>query len=307
MKRVEIYLWWTCTNKCIFCVEDSNIKKFWTKKISKNEVLKNLIIYKKKWYEHITFLWWEPTIQENFLFALKVAKELWFRVLVTTNAHTLQFDHFAIKCLPLIDDLILSIHVINKNLQIKTTRTNNPINYKNVFDNIKKFWNWKLLKINVVINKINYNILNKIPIYLNEINIPKNTEIVYTYPDISRFEKPDRTKEYIPPVWYLELYKHIKPAIEECIKNNYKYKIADIPFCCIEEKDIKFTEDNNYSNRIKLSAEDWELDRNIDIPRERRQIKKCIDCIQNKKCWWPWVVYIEFFWDSDINPIVDNK
>ena len=88
-KRLEIYVWWTCNQKCTYCMEFQNMEKSWDKKVSKYEILKKLIKYKKSWYNHVTYLWWEPFIQPVFLEALKLWKKLWYTILVTTNCTTL--------------------------------------------------------------------------------------------------------------------------------------------------------------------------------------------------------------------------
>lgn len=31
-KRLEIYVWWTCNQKCTYCMEFPNMEKAWTKK-----------------------------------------------------------------------------------------------------------------------------------------------------------------------------------------------------------------------------------------------------------------------------------
>ena len=102
-KRLEMYLWWTCNNKCIFCVEMKTMEKMWKTKVTEAEIFKKLIKYKQKWYNHVTYLWWEPFIQQNFLFALKIWKKLWYTIMVTTNWSMIQYEKIAKKYLPYID------------------------------------------------------------------------------------------------------------------------------------------------------------------------------------------------------------
>jgi hypothetical protein len=48
---------------------------------------------------------------------LKAGKKLGFQILVTTNGSMIQFKHLAAKFLPYIDELIISIPAIDKQLQ----------------------------------------------------------------------------------------------------------------------------------------------------------------------------------------------
>ena len=154
-KRLEMYLWWTCNNKCLFCIEMKTMEKMWNKIITNSEVLKTLIKYKKQWYNHVTYLGGEPFIQKNFWFALKVWKKLWYTIMVTTNWNLIQFDNIAKKRLPYIDDLIISIPIIDKKLQPIINNTKAIIDFDDVFINIKKYWKWKFLKVNTVLNPLN--------------------------------------------------------------------------------------------------------------------------------------------------------
>ncbi|MBT3726695.1 hypothetical protein HOG21_03175 [bacterium] len=60
--------------------------------------------------------------------------------MVTTNASMLQFENISSKYLKYIDELIISIPIVNKRLQKKINNINSIINFDNVFVNIKKYW-----------------------------------------------------------------------------------------------------------------------------------------------------------------------
>ncbi len=47
-KRLELYVGWTCNQKCTYCMEFPNMEKRWTKKVTKFDILKRLIKYKKQ-------------------------------------------------------------------------------------------------------------------------------------------------------------------------------------------------------------------------------------------------------------------
>jgi len=309
-KRIEIYVWWTCNQKCTYCMEYENMERQWYKKVTKHEVLKYLIKYKKQNYNHITLLWGEPFIQAVFWDSLKLSKKMWFTTLVTTNASTLHLKNEAIKYLPLIDELILSIQWISKELQQKISRTNIYIKWDDVFLNIDKYWKWSYLKANIVITNDNLSELFNIVKYSHFKWI---NDIAITYPDLNlNFYWRKHVKKYISPTYkdsiieVVEIYKY-------CLQNDINLKIVDFPFCTFPEENleqlIKITDDIDFWNRIKVGTDllsndesvTKELDRNKVLPRHRRHIDKCEECLYKNICWWPAVNYKTLFWYSEIN------
>jgi len=142
------------------------MERNWNQKITKYDILKKLIKYKKRWYNHVTYLWGEPFIQEVFLDVLKLAKKLNYTILVTTNCTTLHIEKEAKKYLPYIDELILSVEAIEKELQQKISRTDVFVRWEEVFENITKYWSWKFFKANIVITKDNLKELVNIVKYI---------------------------------------------------------------------------------------------------------------------------------------------
>lgn len=301
-KRLEIYLWFKCNNSCIFCSEYSVMKKNWNNKITNSEILKILIKYKKNWYNHLTFLWWEPFIQPVFLEALIIAKKLWYKVLVTTNATTLWIDKEAKKFLWYIDELILSIHSIDKKLYKKIHNVKNSINYDKIFHNIKKYFNWNFLKINCVLSPYNLDEIENILNYLSDKNV---NEFSINYPDVYA---RDYSLEYKKNEIFIK-YEIIKKYIDKYIltsNNNWlNIKFVDIPLCIFSNSEnIKLSDDFYYQGRIKIDSKWLKLDRNEILPRNRKNINKCNKCIYNKICWWPSIEYIKIFWNNEINAII---
>ena len=306
-KRLEIYLGWKCNYKCIFCIERPFIDKNFNKEISNKEILWKLLKYKKLWYNHVTFLWWEPFIQENFLFSLKVAKKLGYIILVTTNWVILPFGDKSKLYLPYIDELIISIPIIDKKLQPIINWVKNIIDFDKVFKNIKKYWNWNFLKINTVLNKYNYNakILLWILIFLEKYK-EIILEISFTYPDIDYWYYNEEYCMEILAIKYNEIKKEfLKLEKVHKFKSMILYKIIDLPFCFLpSEKYIKLSDDYNYQKRTKINDE-WKILRNwvFWIPRRRSQVIKCKWCKYLDICWWPSSDYVKLYWDSEIKII----
>jgi len=309
-KRVEMFVWWTCNQKCTYCMEFPNMEKNWDKKVTKYDILLQLLKYKKKWYNHVTYLWWEPFIQPVFWDALKLWKKLWYKILVTTNATTLHIEREAEKYLPYIDELILSVEAIDKDSQQAISRTKVHVRWDEVFENIKKYWKGSYFKANIVITKDNLEILYDLVKYLYDKWLK---DIAIVYPDIYYwYYSKEHIKQRIAPI-YSDCISHILKIYDYCKENDINLKVTDIPFCVFPkdkiEDFIKITDDFDYWTRIKIMNKDKILDRkNLelyeDIPRDRFRIEKCDSCKYKWTCWWPSIHYKAIFWNYDeINPI----
>lgn len=311
-KRIEIYVWWTCNQKCTYCMEYPNMERQWNKKVTISEILKYLVKYKQKGFNHVTYLWWEPFIQPVFLDALKIWKKMWFKTLVTTNATTLHFEKEAKKYLPYIDELILSVEAINKELQQKISRTNVYVNWEKVFENISKYWEGTYLKVNIVITKDNL---------LELLNLVKFVvwkwikNIAITYPDLDlEYYGKDHLINFVSPS-YKEAIKEVEKIENYCDKLNINLKIVDFPFCVFPKNKLNYyinkTDEIDYWNRLKVWTsllekylpEQYEINRNDIWPRERELVEKCVKCKYNTLCWWPAIYYKQLFWLDEINPI----
>lgn len=307
-KRIELYLWWKCNYKCIFCVEKEKIDKYFFKEIPEIEIFKILLKYKNKWYNHVTFLWWEPFIQSNFLFSLKIAKKLWYKILVTTNWVLLPYENKSKIYLKYIDELIISIPIIDKKFQPIINWVTNILDFDKIFNNIKKYWNITFLKINTVINRYNYNKLNSISSFLIKYKNLIN-EVSFTYPELNRTAYCEKYLLSKVSWKYLDFSFYIEKEIDFLEKNWIIWKIVDFPFCILSnDKYIKLTDDINYQNRNKINnswIEKNQWEHLFWKPRLRINIYKCYWCKYNGVCWWPSYDYLYFFWDSEIKKIID--
>jgi len=286
-------------------MEFPNMENKWNRKVTKYEILKYLIQYKKQGYNHVTFLWWEPFIQWVFLDALILWKKLWFTILVTTNATTLHIEKQAKKYLPYIDELILSVQWINQNTQQTISRTKVLVYWEEVFENIKKHWNWTYFKANIVITQDNLVELFNMVKYLKKNRVP---DIAITYPDIDLlYYWKEHLLKHVAPTYSDAMVEMIKIK-EYCDIHNIHLKIVDFPFCLFPENNresyITQTDDFDYQNRIKVwealyeiewDKNVWIVSRDENSPRERAHIDICKKCIYSKMCWWISKSYDELY------------
>lgn len=308
-KRLETYVWWTCNQKCTYCMEYPNMEKVWNKRVTKYDVLKKLIKYKKLWYNHVTYLWGEPFIQWVFLDALKIGKKLWYTILVTTNATTLHIDAQASKFLPYIDELLLSVEAIWIEEQQKISRTKNYVHWDWVFENIKKYWRWTFMKANIVITQDNKNNLVNLVEFLYTKGV---SNIAITYPDIDlEYYWREHILSKVAPR-YSECINEILHIIHFCDLKGIHLKLPDFPFCVFPKESIrqyiKLTDDFDYATRIKINHNEWIDDRwdlsdSALLPRKRNHCEKCLECTFKNTCWWPSEFYKELYWLSEITSI----
>ncbi|MDD3302445.1 MAG: radical SAM protein [Candidatus Gracilibacteria bacterium] len=303
-KRLEIYTGWTCNQKCTYCMEYPNMQQAWNKKVTKYDILKKLIKYKKDGYNHVTYLGGEPFIHDVFLDSLKIGKKLGYKILVTTNCTTLHIDNQASKFLPFIDELFLSVEAISVEDQQKISRTKNYVNWEGVFKNIKKYWKGTLLKANIVITQDNKNKLFNLVEFL-EANGIKN--IAITYPDIAyKYYGKKYVLENISPT-YTECITEIEKLVKFGEEKEMIIKVVDFPFCVFPkdkiERYIKLTDDYDYQTRLKITHKEDLLDRGETSPRMRKNGKKCKDCKYKKICWGPSIHYEKLYGLDEINCI----
>lgn len=302
-KRLEIYTWWKCNHKCVFCIEFPNMVKTWDKEVTRHDIMKKLIKYKKQDYNHVTFLWWEPFIHPVLHFATRFAKKLWYTTLVTTNASTVQFDKQAEKHLPTIDQIIISVPIINKEIQPIINDTKWVIDFEAVFQNIKKYWRGNFLKINTVINQYN---LDEIESIIEFVGTRGAHEISITYPDITvPFYTLEHIQEKVAPE-YKEVTKRVDGWVQKAKEVWISIKLVDIPFCYLpKDSYIELTDDYCYQTRLKVDNMEKEISREDYLPRRRKQVSQCWECVYKNVCWWPSIHYKDLYNISDITPVLE--
>lgn len=277
------------------------MEQTWDKEVSKNEMMKKLIKYRKNWYNHVTFLWGEPFIHPVLHFATQFAKKLGYTTLVTTNASTVQISKQAEKHLPTIDQLIISVPIINKDIQPIINDTKWIIDFEMVFKNIATYWSWNFLKINTVINQYN---LDEIESIIEFVWTRWAHEISLTYPDITiPYYSIEHIKEKVAPK-YMDVKERIGTWLKKAKEVNIDIKLVDIPFCCLPDDDaIKMTDDYCYQTRLKVNNQEEEISRDEYLPRRRRKVANCEGCVYSDICWGPSFHYKDLYGLDEIKAI----
>lgn len=300
MKRLEFHISYICSHKCIFCSEAERIDKFSKNPLSIVQIKAILIDRRKKWFDHINFTWWEPTIIPWFLDLLEFTKKLWYKIYVWTNWTMFNWEEFSKKALKYIDELSLSVHWFDEKSCFKQTWLKNHFhNFSKIIENINKYKVNNFFFLNIVINKYNYKNVEQILDFVILIwynfhqvlisNIAPEWKAKQNYKDLS-FNLND-FKGYVDKI------------IEKCERNNKIIRFFWIPICVLREENKEYSNDLYWEERHTIERfidENWKL-KLIDIyspdnSRERAFMNKCNSCkYKNKPCTWVFEEYLKYY------------
>lgn len=300
MKRLEFHISYRCNHNCIFCSEEERMNKFYNHPLSIKEIKLILLDRRKKWYNHVNFTWWEPTIIPNFLEIVEFAKKIWYKIYIGTNWIMLYWEDFASELLWNIDELSLSIHWFDKESCFKQIWNNKHFeNIWKIFENITKYKkNDTELFLNIVLNKYNYQDILKI------INFVIDSWYNFWQVLVS----------YIAPEWawlrnyselsfdLYDLQKLIPDIIDLCEKNNKIVRFFWLPYCILWENFWIYSNDLHWEARNtieRITMKNWKIwliDINsLDNTRERSFVSKCENCkLKLNPCSWVFTKYLEY-------------
>jgi MoaA/NifB/PqqE/SkfB family radical SAM enzyme len=154
-KQVDILIWLKCNQKCNFCFQEDEsilskdtIPDLW-------KILKTLIKWKNEWYTRVNIAWWEATIYNELYPTLKIARHLWYKqIKLITNAVRFRDFEYAKKIIPYLDDIAISFHSSDKDIQDNITKMQWSYDYLlEAISNIKK------IKPNI--NLINHTVITQ--------------------------------------------------------------------------------------------------------------------------------------------------
>ncbi len=301
MKRLEFHISYICQHKCIFCSEADRMDNFKNYPLSLLQIKTILIDRMKKWYNHVNFTGWEPTITPWFLELLKFTKKLWYKIYVWTNWVMFYSEKFAKESLKYIDELSLSVHWYSlntcwKQIWLKYHFNNFPI----IVNNIEKYKaNNNFFFLNIVINKYNYFDTEKI------INFVIETWYDFKQVLVSNIAPEWSAKHnYIDIVFDLNEFRNYIPNIIKKCNDNWKIlRFFWLPTCILEEDFIEYSNDEHWEERHTIERflnKNWKVSL-IDIyspdnSRERTFVDKCNNCKWKKNpCTWIFKKYLDFY------------
>jgi len=270
-KKLEIFTTFKCNNDCVFCVQKENREKYKDLRIfkDKDDIREKLDFYNKKGYRYINFLGGEPFKEENFIDVLRVAKEKGFLTALATNGFYLGDAEYAKKALPLIDELIVSVYGHNQELISQQSRNKLLyLEFIKALNNINKYFKGQLLKVNCVINKLNYKYLLEIARFVKENGFK---EINFTSMEIQ-----DHNKDYAVDMTL------IKPILQKVAdygnENSIVVRFSELPYCVLGD-DYHLAEEMYETERDIFNNDELEVHGRIKV-----SINKCKTCSKNNIC-----------------------
>lgn len=206
-----------------------------------------LLDRRKKWFNHVNFTGWEPTLFPRFLELLKFAKKLGYKIYVGTNGTLFAWEPFAQEALSYIDEVSLSIHWFDEKSCDEQIKLKNHFNiYKDkIAVNINKYKQNNFFFSNVVINQSNYRDTLKIIKFINESEYPVKQILVSNI-----------APEWLADVDFQKLVfdlndfkNYIPEIIEYCDSHNLILRFFWLPTCILWENYMDYANDAHWEER----------------------------------------------------------
>lgn len=272
-KRLEIYVTFKCNNNCVFCVEKENREEYGHIDLfkGKKEIEETFTKYKKQGYNHVNLLGGEPFIINNLEEILRSAKTNNFTVALATNGFFLANDYKAKKLLPLIDDLVVSIHGHNEKLVYLQSGNRNL--YKNLalaLINIDKYFKGRLLKANCVINKYNYKYLSELLKFIAK----------FKFQEINFSSMELRKANLSYAVQFSKLAPLTKGLVESAKKYNIILRFSEFPLCVLGDNYF-LANDFYFNDRDKFMIDNKTAEI---FSRSKVRLKECTSCDKSEIC-----------------------
>ena len=123
VRRLEFHVSYECANRCVFCSEAGRLKRFSRLNPSPEEIAGILRVKRAEGFAHVTFTGGEPTLLKYLPQVLEIARVLGYKICVTTNGHAFADASYSARVLPIMDEMILSVHGADNRTHDALTRT----------------------------------------------------------------------------------------------------------------------------------------------------------------------------------------
>jgi len=294
MGNLELFITDKCNNNCIFCIEGKKITNSF--EIASENIINNLI-KRNKFYDKVIFLGGEPFLHSEINKILKACKLLKYQVSITTNGTFLKNKKIAQMNLPLINELVVSVH--GSNDKIHNLHTNRKVSFANLnlgLNNIRKFFKGNLLKVNCVVTKYNFKDLSNIIDFAED-----NSFNELSFTNLTLDQNLENGTNFV--VKLDKIKRSVEALIEYSKNKKLIIKFADYPLCVFQLKNIKFSEDFFDRDGIALvSNQNHTSSDEVSIKKDKIKTKKCHACNFKEKCGGLLLGYYNKFGDRELIP-----
>lgn len=308
-----IRITYKCNWKCKFC-NVIKVNNFWDHDVSEKEVVFKILSLAKKYSKDqllnliLSFSWWEPTLHNNLIKYIKLAKTLWvWNIELQTNWTTLFKNKEYIFSLieAWLDKIFLAQHSDNEDINKTLGCFYNTHDFKSW---IQFFLENKLSKkisvqLNIVVSKINifsiYNFIeNLIQIWF--ISIIQN-QISFWFIQPNGYAELNKNEVLLK--YEENELKEIDSIVALCKRNNIflDFHFVAPPICIVsypeynlEYMKLKLLEDHKQDEKVNA----WNLESYKILWNEKKKYTECDTCAYNKYCLWFYKNWIDFVWES---------
>ncbi len=305
-----------CNENCLFCVRGGDEKKIGF--INTKEAKKIILEKKREGYQEIFFDGGEPTLRDDLVDLIKLAKkEKYLTVNILTNGvlfskNKLVKDLLSIKNTKNFSlSFSISLHSHKKDISEKL------VNHKNTFGKtIKGIEN--LIKngctnvsIYYIITKFNYKGLPEFVNFIhNKFSQVRNITFSYIYPAGAAL----KNKEIFPQLSKVEPY--FQKALKLCKNYQINFSITTcgtIPLCFLKGyEDLlldqqELDQPNNVGLIDATQDEQYQLATKDFHQKTKIKSSQCKDCLYYDKCGGIWRTYVELYGLDELKPIPREK
>ncbi len=255
-----------CNQKCIFCSAENRME--WNMVIPLKETLKEIL----EKDDYIQISWWEPLLDKNLykiLYFIKKNKPncyIEFQtnwVYLLSNWNLDKLEKFNIN----LYNINYPCHIKKLNdiiVWVEWTFEKRELAMKEI---IKR---WLNLRINIIVNKLNYNILPEMLEYINN-NFKWLERIQFSF--TKAMWSANKNNIVVPK--YEETEKFFIQALDLCKKYWIKWDVDHIPMCFL----WKFYK-NHVDYHKMINSEKWVY------LEEKNYVDKCYSCEKKYFCSW---------------------
>lgn len=264
-----------CNQKCVFCSAEYRME--WNNPIPLKDIFKQIL--EKDNYIQISG--WEPLLSPDLfkiLYFIKKNKPNCFIELQTnwvyllSNSNLDKLEKFNINLYNI--NYPCHLEIINDEIVwISWTFEKRELAMKEI---IKR---WLKLRINIIVNKLNYRLLTEIVEYIN-LNFKLLERIQFSF--TKAMWAADKNDEVVP--MYEEVEKYFIKALGLCKKYSIKCDVDHIPMCFLweyYEVHVDYKKIINNENWVYLE--------------EKNYVEKCESCDKKNYCSWYRKDYLEIY------------
>jgi radical SAM protein with 4Fe4S-binding SPASM domain len=304
-ERVEYFIIKKCLNNCIFCSERD---RFDGSEVHFKEIKRVLIRERKKGCQIVHFMGGEPTMHSRFREILIFAKTLGFLTHIITNGIKFSSIGFCKKTLPLLDEIMVSVHGHNTGLHNIHTRNRESFrSAKKGLSNINKYFKGRLCATSTITN-LNLDYLDRIADFFSRYK--KIREIQY----IAIIPSGEGGRNFIKTTPRLRDLKKAVPRIARvCQERKINLRFAGVPMCILGRyyvlshdlwEDFKIDNIETHNDKLLLWKEPKYSGRGEDFEIDigRIKTKKCARCNFKDICGGIYKKYYQEYGDHELQP-----